>query len=104
MKAKHCEWCDNQFTTKISYQIYCSVECREAATKEKIMNRYAITRRNRLAKKSRKCKACDNNLSAYNDEQLCQSCLIDPKQVAKTIKEIKGYSNGKSNKDKPSPK
>lgn len=47
MKSKHCEWCDHTFETKISYQIYCSSECREAATKEKIMARYQISRRKR---------------------------------------------------------
>lgn len=101
MKQKHCSWCDNQFETNISYQIYCSVECREQATKEKIAERYALTRRKRMHTKTRLCKSCGIKLSAYNDETLCQSCLVDPKEVSKTIKEIKGYSNGKSKQDKP---
>ena len=37
---KHCEWCDNKFTQKVKYQIYCSADCRQLATKEKIAQRY----------------------------------------------------------------
>jgi hypothetical protein len=99
MKNKHCDWCDKQFETKISYQIYCSVECREFATKEKIAERYAITRRKRLQENPRSCSSCGSKLSAYNDEKLCQACLIDPKEVSKAIKRIRGYSNGKPIED-----
>jgi len=51
MKQKHCEWCDAPFETKISYQIYCSPECREQATKEKIAQRYNIKKRNNKNRK-----------------------------------------------------
>lgn len=102
MKSKHCQWCDKQFEASVSYQIYCSVECREFATKEKIAERYLIKRRQNLQKKNRLCKSCGVKLSAYNDEVLCQNCLIDPKEVSKTIKEIRGYSaNGKPKQAKP---
>jgi hypothetical protein len=99
MKLKHCSWCDKQFETSISYQIYCSVSCREYATKEKISDRYAISRRKKMHGKTRLCGSCGSNLSAYNDEKLCQACLIDPKEVMRTLKEIKGYSNGKPIQD-----
>jgi hypothetical protein len=99
MKAKHCKWCDAQFEASVSYQIYCSVACRESATKEKIAERYAITRRRRLHKKDRRCRSCETSLSAYNDDNLCQSCLVDPKEVSKIIREIRGYSVGKPNKN-----
>jgi hypothetical protein len=99
MKQKRCSWCDKSFETNISYQIYCSVECREAATKEKIAERYVATRRKKMHGKIRKCLGCDTNLSAYNDEKLCQSCLIDPKEVSRVLREIRGYSNGKPIKD-----
>ena len=89
MKNKHCQWCDRQFQTKISYQIYCSPECREAATKEKISERYASTKVKRRKGKERKCKACGNKLSVYNDEPLCQQCLINPTDVKKALGEIK---------------
>jgi hypothetical protein len=105
MKSKHCQWCDNQFQSSVSYQIYCSVECRELATKEKIAERYAIKRREALQKKKRFCKSCGLRLSAYNDETLCQNCPIDPKEVSRTIREIRGYSDdGKSKKNKPKTK
>lgn len=96
---KHCQWCDEQFTTKISYQIYCSAECREAATKEKIVERYAFTRRNRRHGKVRKCKSCSANLSAYNDEPLCTACVVNPNDVSKALKDIKEFMNGKNSPD-----
>ena len=39
---KHCQWCDKTFESLISYQIYCSLECRESATKEKIAAKMAF--------------------------------------------------------------
>jgi hypothetical protein len=95
---KHCQWCDESFKTKISYQIYCSAECREAATKEKIAERYAISRRNKMMKQTRVCKQCGLKLSAYNDDDLCFTCIVNPKEVTKTLKEIKDIADGK---DKP---
>lgn len=95
MKIKHCQWCDNQFETKISYQIYCSASCREEATKEKIAERYEKTRRMRMMSKPRYCASCSSRLSAYNDEPLCQNCLINPKEVSQALREIKGIANGK---------
>lgn len=97
MKNKHCEWCDNQFVGKVSYQIYCSVSCRELATKEKIAERYAVARRSRMATRPRPCKSCGAKLSVYNDEVLCQSCLVNPSDVKKALKEIKGFLNEKGN-------
>ena len=96
MKNKHCEWCDNHFEAKMSYQIYCCPECREAATKEKIAQRYARTRiQNRVGKK-RHCKNCGVSLSIYNEDSYCQTCDIVPGDVAKALKDIKGIANGKT--------
>jgi len=93
MNHKRCEWCDHQFQTKISYQIYCSAECREAATKEKIAQNYVARRvQNRLGK-NRKCKSCGSPLSIYNDNSLCSLCVINPSDVAKALREIKGIIN-----------
>jgi hypothetical protein len=39
--------------------------------------------------KKRKCKACRVTLSAYNDDQLCHSCLINPSEVSRALKELK---------------
>jgi hypothetical protein len=92
---KHCNWCDKEFKTEISYQIYCSVECREQATKEKIAARYIISRRQKRIGKPRTCKSCSEKLSIYNDEILCGRCQVNPKDVTKALKEIKDKSNGK---------
>lgn len=95
MKSKHCKWCDDQFESSVSYQIYCSVSCREEATKEKISQRYVISRRAKRQQKPKHCKQCGARLSAYNDDPLCLSCLINPVEVNKALKDIKGLSNGK---------
>jgi hypothetical protein len=86
---KHCQWCDQTFTTHIKYQIYCSVDCRTNATKEKIAARYVIERRQTRIGKNRRCKSCKELLSIYNDESLCIKCNVNPKDVSKALKEIK---------------
>lgn len=95
---KNCQWCDANFQPRVSYQIYCSDECRELATKEKIAQRYAMTRRNRMIGKNRSCKSCGKPLSVYNDEALCSQCVVDPSEVSKTLKEIKSMARGKDKK------
>jgi len=86
---KLCEQCDNHFTPKVSYQIYCSVECRDSATKNKIAERYQATRRQRRIGKTRKCRNCKESLSIYADGPLCNFCIIDPNLVSKALKELK---------------
>jgi len=86
---KHCQWCDSAFLPAVKYQIYCSPACRDAATKEKIAQRYAIERRNKMMLKERKCKECGSKLSAYNDDQICFSCIVNPNFVRQMLKEIK---------------
>jgi hypothetical protein len=93
MISKHCEWCDHSFKTKISYQIYCSAECREAATKEKIMQNYFLKQVKKRFEKKRFCKSCGSLLSAYNDSQTCFACVSNPSDVSKALKEIKGLMN-----------
>lgn len=95
MKSKHCEWCDHTFETKISYQIYCSAECREEATKQKIAERYLVTRVQKRAGKVRKCKSCGTKLSMYNEGSFCNHCDESLDEVTKALKEIKGIANGK---------
>lgn len=95
MKTKHCQWCDTTFETSISYQIYCSTNCRELATREKISARYAQTRRKNRRGKVRKCASCNIPLSIYNDEALCENCLVNPADISKAIKDLKGLANGK---------
>lgn len=92
---KHCQWCDTHFSPKTSYQIYCSSLCRDQATKEKIAQRYERTRRERRKNKDRRCKVCNNILSFYNDGKTCESCHVDPKEINRVLRQIKGMANGK---------
>lgn len=89
---KLCERCDNHFTPKVSYQIYCSTECRDAATKDKIAERYYITRRQKRKGKDRRCLGgCGTSLSIYNDSGFCANCNVSKKAVDKTLKDLKGF-------------
>ncbi len=89
---KLCSRCDNYFTPKVSYQIYCSESCREEATKEKIAERYQATRRQKRIGKIRKCLGgCGIDLSIYNDSGFCAGCNISKKAVDKMLKELKGF-------------
>jgi hypothetical protein len=92
---KHCQWCDKEFLSDITYQIYCCSECRDSATKEKIAARYLISRRQKRKGKKRVCRSCSITLSIYNDEQLCGDCTVNPVDVNKALKQIKGIVNGK---------
>jgi hypothetical protein len=92
---KTCQWCDDAFEAKVNYQIYCSAGCREEATKEKIAERYAQSRRAKMMKKQRFCTSCEKRLSAYNDDPICQACMVDPKEVSRALREIRGIANDK---------
>lgn len=90
---KHCKWCDKEFSSEITYQIYCSSECRDSATKEKIAARYLISRRQKRKGKKRLCRSCSAPLSIYNDDPLCSDCVVNPTDVNKALKQIKGMIN-----------
>jgi hypothetical protein len=90
--VKPCSWCDGRFSPNVSYQIYCSAVCRESATKEKILTRYSMSKRQKRKSKNRKCINCKSSLSIYNDNQICHECSINPKSVTKALKKIKGMS------------
>lgn len=88
---KLCERCDKRFQPKVSYQIYCSQECRDLATKDKIAERYQVSRRQKRIGKDRRCiGGCGTRLSIYNDSGFCSNCNVSKKAVDKTIKELKG--------------
>jgi len=90
--VKQCERCDKRFKPKVSYQIYCSEKCRDASTKEKIAERYQVTRRQKRIGKIRKCLGgCGVQLSIYNDSGFCSNCNVSQKTVEKMIKQLKGY-------------
>ena len=100
MKQRYCEWCDNTFLSNISYQIYCSAECRELATREKIDQRYLTIKRKARKNKERKCKSCGKDLTMYNDDKICFNCVINPLDVLKALKDVKDLANGKTKKPK----
>ena len=89
---KNCSWCANEFEPSVSYQIYCSVECRELATKEKIAQRYQVNRRKGRSKKERRCSGgCDTVISIYNENGFCQICMTNKRKVDKTLKELRNF-------------
>ncbi len=88
---KLCERCDKRFQPKVSYQIYCSQDCRDLATKDKIAERYQVSRRQKRIGKIRRCLGgCGVQLSIYNDSGFCSNCNVSQKAVEKMIKELKG--------------
>ena len=88
---KLCERCDKRFQPKVTYQIYCSPECRDSATKDKIAERYNVSRRQKRIGKIRRCLgSCGVQLSIYNDSGFCSNCNVSQKAVEKMIKELKG--------------
>ena len=89
---KLCSRCEAYFHPKVTYQIYCSETCREESTREKIAERYQATKRQKRLGKVRKCLGgCDTSLSIYNDSGFCANCNVSAKQVAKMLKELKGF-------------
>jgi len=90
--VKLCDRCDMAFNPKVSYQIYCGIECRNIATKDKIVQRYQITRRQKRIGKVRRCLGgCNVDLSIYNDSGFCSNCNVSKKNVDKMLKQIKGF-------------
>ena len=91
---KQCEWCNKQFSPSVSYQIYCSVGCRDEATKEKIAERHKFLKIKNRRSKTRLCSGgCGSTLSVYNEDSLCASCSVNIKEVNLKIKEIKRLIN-----------
>jgi hypothetical protein len=90
--VKLCEKCNKGFKPKVTYQIYCSSDCRAFATKDKIVERYQLTSRQKRIGKVRKCfGGCGQQLSIYNDSGFCSNCNVSKKEVDKMLKEIKGF-------------
>ena len=52
-------------------------------------------RRQKRKGKNRNCKSCGEKLSIYNDDVLCGKCNVNPNDVAKALKKIKGIANEK---------
>ena len=88
---KICDWCSEEFQPNVKYQIYCSSECRELATKEKVAERYNRERRKKLAAKERRCAGgCGTVLSMYNDSGFCSTCMVNEKKVNRALRELRG--------------
>jgi hypothetical protein len=89
---KHCNWCDDSFETSSKNQIYCDADCRALATKEKIAQRYKITKAKQRVGKDRLCAGgCNSLLSIYNNNNFCDQCLTNNKKVDKFLKELKEF-------------
>jgi hypothetical protein len=88
---KICDWCSEEFQPNVSYQIYCSPECRDSSTKEKVSAKYRAKKRKKLSQKERRCSnGCGTILSVYNESGICGGCQVDNKMVSRTLKELKG--------------
>lgn len=88
---KTCDWCGNNFDPSVSYQIYCSPECRESSTKEKVSERYKSKKMQSLIGKKRYCSTgCGTRLSIYNSKKRCNNCLINNDNIDKALRQLKG--------------
>lgn len=88
----YCIWCDSEFSPSSKKQIYCSVECRQEASKEKIAERNKAEKiKNRIGKEKRCSGGCGTILSIYNDEGICETCIENKKKMNIFMRELKGY-------------
>ena len=88
----YCAWCDESFTPSSDKQIYCTVECRMQASKEKIVERNKAEKiKNRIGKQKVCAGGCGTILSIYNDEGICEVCIEHKRKMNKFMKELKGY-------------
>lgn len=88
----YCTWCEKDFIPASPKQIYCSAECRQEASREKIIERYhAEKRKKRLGKKRLCAGECGTPLSIYNDAGICDNCLTNKRKMKSFIREIKDY-------------
>lgn len=68
--------CSVEFIKTTHNQKYCSDNCCREATNKKIREKY-YEEKARLSGKKRTCKAkgCKNELSRYNEESICNTCI-----------------------------
>lgn len=92
MSELFCIVCDSLFIPNSNKQIYCSAECRQEASREKILERYNVEKRKKRKGKDRRCAGgCNTILSIYNDAGMCDYCLTNNKKMQNFLKEVKGY-------------
>lgn len=84
--------CQLKFTKKKSNQIYCSDECCNFVTNERLKLKYHENKA-RLAGKERFCENCgETKLSRYNEDTTCNLCKARRKTEAR--KELLAMING----------
>jgi hypothetical protein len=68
------EDCKKKFEAKTHNQKYCTDECCRIATNKRIMEKYY---EKKAIKKGavRLCKKCKSQLSRYNSDDVCSSCI-----------------------------
>jgi hypothetical protein len=97
-KMLYCRWCDKQFSPNTTKQIYCSSECRQEASKEKILERYHLQKRKNRKGKEKKCGGgCNTLLSIYNDSGICDNCLVHQSKMKTFMRELKNYFDYEQN-------
>jgi hypothetical protein len=90
--VQHCILCDQEFDPNSPKQIYCSAECRQKASKQKIIERYEKEKIKKRIGKERRCAGgCNTVLSIYNGTGMCDNCLEHKKKVNNFMKELKQY-------------
>ena len=90
--SKFCQQCDTQFESNNRNQIYCSSECRTIATKEKIMQRYKVSKASSRVGKNRRCAGgCGTLISIYNDIGFCNVCMASRRKLDQALKEIREF-------------
>lgn len=90
---QYCRWCDKDFKASSKHQIYCSLECRQLATKEKVIQRAQKQKLKRRMNKKRFCNSCGVEISIYNEYATCNNCYIDKKKVDKFLKDMRYLFN-----------
>lgn len=86
-----CAWCDSQFVKDHPQQKYCSVNCRNEASKEAARRYAKIAKYKSRRGKERLCKQCKKPLSIYNDTTLCRSCEIKDDLVRTALRNIREF-------------
>jgi hypothetical protein len=88
----YCAWCDKEFQQSSAKQIYCSISCRQEASKKKILERYETEKiKKRVGKKRRCAGGCNTLLSIYNESGMCDNCVVHKKKMQLFMREIKEY-------------
>lgn len=78
----NCGWCGDLFIKRRPNMVYCKKECCNAATNQKLIEKYHRDKSKRN-QKDRKCLKCDSKLSRYNQDDVCHACQIKESESEK---------------------